>query len=56
MGEEAEARFRAFDFQSDEAWRHYRANINLPPNVDEEEAVEAVKIKWYRRNIVREAL
>lgn len=53
MSEGAEAAFAAFDFDTHEAWRLYRANINLPPGIDEESAIEAVKIKWYRRNVVR---
>ncbi|KAL4437116.1 hypothetical protein ABPG75_004255 [Micractinium tetrahymenae] len=43
------AAFRAFDWEGDEAWRAYRANIEIPPG---KEALEVkVKAKWYKREV-----
>lgn len=42
--------FRKFNFDSDEGWKAYLRNVELPAG-DHEAALLKVKAKWYKRNV-----
>ena len=43
---------RSFDFDGDERWRQYEANIEIPPGRDRDSVLKKFKAKWYKREIV----
>ncbi|CAL5220522.1 g2554 [Coccomyxa viridis] len=43
--------FRSFDFDGDERWRQYEANIEIPPGRDRDSVLKKFKAKWYKREI-----
>ena len=43
---------RSFDFEGDERWRQYAANIEIPPGRDRDSVLKKFKAKWYKREIV----
>jgi hypothetical protein len=46
------AAFHSFNFDSNEGWKHYRLNLEIPPG-REAAILERFKAKWYKREIVR---
>ena len=43
---------RSFDFEGDDRWRQYAANIEIPPDRDRDSVLRKFKAKWYKREIV----
>eukprot|EP00761_Pharyngomonas_kirbyi_P001247 gb/GECH01001250.1/.p1 GENE.gb/GECH01001250.1/~~gb/GECH01001250.1/.p1 ORF type:complete len:370 (+),score=75.65 gb/GECH01001250.1/:1-1110(+) len=49
--EEKRKAFESYDFDSDEEWIKYRANLTFPPNSDEKALVHKYKQKYYKLKI-----
>ena len=43
--------YETYDFESDENWKAYARNVEIPPGADEKSAMEKVRMKWYDKNI-----
>lgn len=46
------ARCRLYDFEGNEKWRSYQANLELPAGRDATALIQKFKAKWYQREIV----
>lgn len=50
MADRLEA-FRLYDFEGNEKWRSYQANLEFPAGRDATALIQKFKAKWYQREI-----